>query len=61
MGKPGVLQSMGSQRAGRNLATEQQQQCLWKSFLIQLAAEDQPAAYSTLGYVAFSFPLALWF
>ena len=25
-GKPGVLQSMGSQRVGQNLATEQQQQ-----------------------------------
>ena len=25
MGKPGVLQSMGSQRAGNDLATEQQQ------------------------------------
>ena len=25
-GKPGVLQSMGSQRVGHNLATEQQQQ-----------------------------------
>ena len=26
--KPGVLQSMGSQRIGHNLATEQQMQCL---------------------------------
>ena len=25
-GKPGVLQSMGSQRVGRNLVTEQQQE-----------------------------------
>ena len=27
-GEPGVLQSMGSQRVGHDLVTEQQQQCM---------------------------------
>ena len=30
MEEPGVLQSMGSQRVGHNLATEQHQQCVLK-------------------------------
>ena len=30
-GKPGMLQFMGSQRVGHNLATEQQQTCCWDS------------------------------
>ena len=34
IGEPGVLQSMGSQRAGHNRATEQQQQIANKHFLL---------------------------
>ena len=34
-GKPGMLQSMGSQRVGHNLATEQQLGSTWKTKLLQ--------------------------
>ena len=36
MGKPGVLQSMGSQEAGYDLATEQQQQSVLHDLKIYL-------------------------
>ena len=35
-GKPGVLQSMGSQRVGHNLVTEQQQICMTSPFIVHL-------------------------
>ena len=38
-GRPGVLQSMGSQRVGHDWATEQQQVCMWKLNLLATLCE----------------------
>ena len=52
-GKPGVLQSMESQRVGHNWVTEQQQQ-QWKGFINVTIKENQsPVPESTI------FPLKL--
>ena len=51
-GKPGMLQSMGSQRVRHNWVTEQQQSSSWTSPVAQWVAQNIPASERDMGLIS---------